>query len=1257
MKEVENANNANVDLDEEQRKKAEYENGSPAKKVTIILGESQLDSEYLSEAKKLAENYEKLYDDANKADATPEEKERFAATAVLMQNHLKNCLSSINKNNPNSFSRDPNVANLYTAYAVNSHATVKALEESGVDVFNSLIRNAHEETGKHKIPQNEAEERLAENSIARLMYLAHLKYEYEHVTGNEAEKKAWRAEIMTELISDKFEDNINKFKENSLCKEVIKHHKELVNEYKSGKMKQEEFPEVNAVIYQAFHNKADNNYQSIYPLVYNGIQYKGGIKDPKEIEKVTNAVNEIDMMKGLYRNVFEGSTGNLPTDIDRDPVFDTLYMKRGSQLNGQQVNYAKRIKDKAKQIEEYQKDKKDRVDRYKNEYLDDIKRREESIGNKVVMDYIAEYAEIPRSIKNLKMMISMEESKLKSINNDYWAIKERGYIHKFKDKYKDMEPFNKAVKNALAKDMKKQGNKPVNEAAAEEMKIIKGYNDSIAQLEKRRDEVKGYLKNYNVNEDTIDDRAEKLLEYRKVTSTYTKELKKREADALRHAVGNYRHNQKAGERLRTEVENESFQYEMALRNDDKEKLKSIKEQREKRDEERKKEDKSAFQCVNQNNKISYISRNSDDTARNIRNEYKDYKTIIQKNFNEDFDKAIREIMEYPDEKAPNSPKKDHEEEIQRTINSYKENHDEFFERSLQEYEEHDRKNYTEPVVSKPDRSNNVIPKYKIEVVPEMAITELDMNNVQVDLDILKPEAGGNVNAGAVNDEFGLNHYIVSAYDKVEESAFTFRQGSPEYKIIQDGLRDMKKYISGKNPDMKTMIVKCRKMLAAMDQYIDRKDDELDAAPAKGENKNSRKRRNHVGSARADITQGLYLLEAKMGLADKDFTLQDVSCQLEFSAKLKKVSDPAVDDIIDVLKKGNRLEAQKKMQDYLEKRVFNYKTEDGYTFKFREGDLEGKRIPKDKDERMFAIMLKGYEKVVNSNIAYYQHEDITKLPKVIESVEHYNFKERIDRSINDIFGLNISTADKTPVYSLKKTDNALDYAKQFDENYKTRLSMFTNDVFRNGVKTGNFKPDTFVTDELSKSLVDFAFSNLYLKAVHENASKPFDFDKVDLDRRKMLTVIHSTPIVDNIGNAMKELFTINGTAERSHSEIHEIMGMNRHMVKDPASFNKAIVSSAIKKTAEDALKSVTDMMSAKNYNKNELKSKLELLDLTTKIAREIGMTGVLDDINRNNVIPNKGASFNDTLKKIQTKINERNVKKQVEPAAKVAEIRR
>ena len=92
---------------------------------------------------------------------------------------------------------------------------------------------------------NEEGDRQIENDIAKLMYLAHLKYEYNHVTGSDMDKKTWRSEILTELISDKFEENIEQFKKNPICSAVIKQHKNLMDDLKTGKINQGNFPDVN----------------------------------------------------------------------------------------------------------------------------------------------------------------------------------------------------------------------------------------------------------------------------------------------------------------------------------------------------------------------------------------------------------------------------------------------------------------------------------------------------------------------------------------------------------------------------------------------------------------------------------------------------------------------------------------------------------------------------------------------------------------------------------------------------------------------------------------------------------------------------------------------------------------------------------------------------------------------------------------------------------------------------------------------------
>ena len=1212
MKEVDNDNIIN----EEENSRQAYENGSPAKKVVLVLKDNKLESADLGVAKNLAGDYEKLYDNANKPEATAEDKEKFASAAVLMQNSLKNCLANHKKVNPDSFSKDPNVANLYAAYSENSHATVKALQEAGGDVFNSLIKTAHADAESHKIPRNEEEERLIENDIAKLLYLSHLKYEYENVTGSEIEKKQWRSEILTELISDKFEENIEKFKENPICSEVIKHHKNVIDDFKTGKIDQIQLPRINSIIYEGFHNKADENYQSIYPLVYNSIKYKRdtGRKDQNEIDKVKNAVSEIDMMKALYSDIFLTTTGNFPISIDRDPAFDTLYMKRSSHLNGTNHNYAKFLKDRIDEEKQYEKDIIDRQNEYRENYDRQIKNQEELIGSPVVQRYISEYATIPSQIEKTKKLMAVEQMELDEINSTYWKTYEKQYNDTHKKK------LSEKSLNALKR---KQGDKPVNSEAETKQAFINGYKKSITDFEKRREEVVGRLeKDCGIKKDELPTLVDRYNVFLEIKQGYTKVVNEKKIKAKQDVDHYYEEKKKEPKRIEQMINNEAAQYEIAKKNNNIADIEKIKADRAKRDEERKKADPAAFACLKYNNKNNYVARNTADVINNIKNDYRQLKNAY-----------------FEDEKVNPDKKRFNDETLDKT---------------LFEFESFDKAYNEKPSVSKPDRSNNVIQKFNVEVAPEMSITEFDIAKVKVNPDILRPgvKAEGVPFESDLRNDFKAN--INNAYSKILEDAYTFRKGSPEYKAIQDGLKELKKVSQNADLNMKDTMPKCRKIIAIMDQYIDRKFDEMDAAGASGEKKKSRYRRIDVMNARGFLKNGLDILEMQYGLDKNDYVPDDIRHQIEYAAELKKVKNPEVDNILDSLKKGDRLESQKLMQDYLLKNVNKYKKpEGGYTFKFNEED-PGKRIPTDKNERMFSVILKSYEKLVNSNLLYYQKKEINKFPKLVEAAEHINFKNGIGKSVSDVLGIKVDMAEIKPVYKLVKTDNALDYAKQFDESYKCRISMFSNDVFRNYMKNGKVDPEVSVTSEISKELVNDAFSSVYLNAVDKNEKGPFNFEEVDLNRRKMLTVIHNTPITKNVEKAMKEYFKIYSLNDRTPSEVHEIIDMNRRMIKNPASFNKGIVSAAISYTAEDTLKEVNEMMNgSKKFNKDKMKTNLELLDKTSKIAKSIGLTSVLDRLNSTMEIKGKGKTFNESLKKIQGEVSKRNVRKQINPASKVS----
>ena len=221
MKEVDNENINAVEQNEtleNQRKAREYDEASNAKKVALILADIKLEDQEIKDAQALAENYSKLYDDAHSPEATEEKKKALALASIKMHDALKHYMTRIKNENPEALQKDPNVANINVAYSVNTHVAADALQVTSGDIFGTLIDDAMDAAEKNSNPEDEKAFAELDTNVAKLMYLSRLKYEYDNVTGTEDEKRAWRSEILTELLSDKFDSNVEKFKEDPMFK-------------------------------------------------------------------------------------------------------------------------------------------------------------------------------------------------------------------------------------------------------------------------------------------------------------------------------------------------------------------------------------------------------------------------------------------------------------------------------------------------------------------------------------------------------------------------------------------------------------------------------------------------------------------------------------------------------------------------------------------------------------------------------------------------------------------------------------------------------------------------------------------------------------------------------------------------------------------------------------------------------------------------------------------------------------------------------
>ena len=176
------------------------------------------------------------------------------------------------------------------------------------------------------------------------------------------------------------------------------------------------------------------------------------------------------------------------------------------------------------------------------------------------------------------------------------------------------------------------------------------------------------------------------------------------------------------------------------------------------------------------------------------------------------------------------------------------------------------------------------------------------------------------------------------------------------------------------------------------------------------------------------------------------------------------------------------------------------------------------------------------------------------------------------------------------------------------------------------------------------------SNLYLKTVEQNALGDQSMEQIDANRRRILTAIHETPIVDNLTECIREYFNIGATDNKAFQQIRVELDAKRAAIKEPAEFNQKVLSKAVEKTATKLFDQMVQLMDGTvPYDKDTMKATLEMLDKTSKIAKALSLPNAIE--NANGKVPEnfRGANYKETILKVQNKINEQNLKKQVEPA--------
>ena len=1174
MKEFDNENNVN---ENENIINIEKDDASPANLVALLLQNKEKTTDDLKEANDILKDYEKNYNEAKADNASTEAKAKFAAQSVMLQNALKNYLTKLQKSNPEAFKFNQELADINAAYATNSHITVDALQNVGGDVFGLLIKMASDNASKNNVPDAEKQEQF-QSDLARLMYLSHLKYEYDHVEGTDEEKNAWRAEILTELISDQFEENIEKFKSNQYFQEVMKEHNRLIGEVQNGNIHPDNLPSVSDTIYQAFHDRADEKYNSVYHIVQLGIPFWGkNEEEQKKIEsdkkEVREVFNDIDLMKGLFSNIAINASGSLPEDFVNDPVFDTLSMKRQSGYDGKYYNAPKVFRNRKK----LEADKKILVEGFRN------------------------LIDIPGKIASFDNLIS--------------------------------DTRNSKDPNAEV--------------------LIKEYEKAKKPLIDAQNEIYENFKKLNIPRDDIEFTVSAIEKKRNAEKKNKKYLTKLELNTLITAevdrlMNTIRMRETEEDRNRILSEAERYKGAKANINDKdltiqaKNALEEIRTNRERRTNHFMKEDSSLHNEVTWKNKKVYIAKKPNDAILSIENNYNAY------------------VKEYNDNSVENRD----------TVT-----------KSLQEFSRLDERNSKGYIVPKADRSNVKIPEFHVQLKAERAIDEFAMAKVQIDPDLIVPVDAPEEDAiipGPANDP---TIFIDQAFAEVKEHSFTFRTGSPEYKAIYDGLKEL---TSRRNPPtlgeeaVNGTLPRYLKILAIMDRYLNRKNDELDGATAKhkSENTNSKKRRLGMQSARYRLRAAIDDIKLRNNIKD-DMSMANLRYQLEYEKEYNKLQDGSVAKVIDALKSGDRKEAQAAVEKYLVENVDKYKTEDGYSFKLDVDGVEQKiRIPKENKndnskERIYAIMLRGYEELVKSNCKYYTDHKRAELPDFICGIQHFATVEKDgvtkDINVNEKLGTNVDTNGVELDFTLNKTNNIKEYADQFEDYYKYMISEFKNEIYDEALDPE--VADIYRMDYLDRpfngynmrKLTGAVFSNLYLKAVEESGHGEINIEEIDQNRRKILTLINGTPIRDNIEVCMKKHFRCkkyeediqskNFSAERRKQLRNRLTEMT-NKISSPEAFNMHIVGDAVEMTVKNSIENITELLKNARNNKEQLKTELESLSKVTMVAKGVGLSYVLDSFNDELNAQFKGETFDETVKNIQGLAKTKMVQKQVETAKKV-----
>ena len=576
----------------------EYENNTPSHEKVYDYLQKQKVFDHLDTFVNLGiskDDYLKMYNEAYADNATDEQKIAWALFTLDYHQGLNRFLTEHWNINPDSFNSLDQVATINNAYSLNSEVCAKAIANCGGNIFDKLIEKAffdvHDSSYQRTIEENDIK---FQNNLAKYIYLCGLKYEFDNVHGTDEEIKAWKQEILNELLSDSYENKIQQAKNSDFFKKALpKFKKESVYSANSAR----------EVLSETAIEAAEEKYNDIY------YTFAIGVQDENEKQDVLKTVEEIEKIKAIYSPVISNEEEDKTFN---EPCFDTMFIKKKANLYGRQNNVVGDLINQRKEAKKIEK----RI------FVASQERHNKN--RNTVYQLMKQFAGKEDLIQAIDEIIEADTKYLECIEN-------LANLEKAGNRAENLKKYEEYMKKS---DEEK------NEAEMMSDPVLYLYIRREIELDKKTKIKEAILNRYDykVFDEAYDIYANQIKPlkgspetYKRVEREVTEEVNKQvdEENAI-----------KAQEPLR--LKQEALEYKQSKEANNIEKLNEIKQKRAQRDLDEKSSYPQLYKTVNTKNGTGYISRSSVEAKDLMVKDYADYKKkwILSNQEIQDYDDAF-----------------------------------------------------------------------------------------------------------------------------------------------------------------------------------------------------------------------------------------------------------------------------------------------------------------------------------------------------------------------------------------------------------------------------------------------------------------------------------------------------------------------------------------------------------------------------------------------------------------------------------------